>query len=81
MANSNSNPDVDFQKKIDRAFPESGTLVFPIEGDANLGEVLTTGRAFALALMRNIPHTRERSLAFSRLEECLVWGILGLMRK
>lgn len=80
MAQRN-NPNDDFQLKIDRTFPADGVVFFPKPGSEGLMEVLTTGRAFAIAILKNVPHSRERSLAFSRLEECLLWVVWGLMRR
>lgn len=75
------NPNKDFLEKVDNAFPEDGVLFFPKPGNEGLMDVLKTGRAFALAILKHLPHSRERSLAFSRLEECLLWICWGLMRK
>lgn len=80
MAQHN-NPNNDFQLKIDRAFPADGNVYFPKPGSEGLQEILVTGRAFAQAILKHVPHSRERSLAFSRLEECLLWIIWGLMRR
>lgn len=80
MAQRN-NPNDDFQLKIDRTFPEDGVIFFPKAGNEGLKEILLTGRAFAIAILKHVPHSRERSLAFSRLEEALVWVIFGLMRR
>lgn len=75
------NPNKDFNDKINNAFPVDGVIFFPKPGDEGLMKVLKTGRAFALAILEVLPHSRERSLAFSRLEECLLWIVWGLMRK
>lgn len=68
----------EFQIKIDKAFPADGLAQFPAEG---LGDVVLACRNLAEAMMYNIPHSRERSLAFSRLEECFLWAALGVVRK
>lgn len=74
-------PNKDFLAKVNSAFPEEGVIFFPKPGNEGLMEILKTGRAFALAVLKYLPHSRERSLAFSRLEECLLWIVWGLMRK
>lgn len=76
-----NDPNADFLEKINFAFPEDGVLYFPKPGHDGLMEILKTGRAFALSLAKVLPHSRERSLAFTKLEECLVWVVLGLMRR
>lgn len=80
MANHRNNPDADFQLKIDRAFPENGIVTISTEGNEKLTQFVQAARSYALELKATIPHSRERSLAFSRLEECFVWALLGMVR-
>lgn len=81
MANNrNSNPDADFQLKIDRAFPENGIVTISTEGNPALVEFVKAAREYAMSLKATIPHSRERSLAFSRLEENFIWALLGIVR-
>lgn len=72
------NPDEEFQKKIDRAFPANGIIALPPAD--SLKELILANRQLALVMLKSIPHSRERSLAFSRLEEQFLWDLLGIMR-
>lgn len=72
------NSEEEFQKKIDTAFPASGMLVIPAE---RLKPLILAYRQQAEAVKCNIPHSRERSLAFSRLEESFIWSLLGIIRR
>lgn len=77
MGQNNSNEE--FLKKIDQTFPETGLVLLPSTEDVK--DLVLHCRSLALALMQGLPHCRERSLAFSRLEEAFLWAVLGRMRK
>lgn len=43
-------------------------------------EIRDTAMAVALGIMQNCPASRERSLALTRLEECVMWANASIAR-
>lgn len=47
---------------------------------ARYTEIRRRGKALAVYMQRNCPPTRERSLALTKLEECVMWANASIAR-
>lgn len=54
----------------------------PLEGQALIYENLRGwAKGLALKILDNVPDSRERSLAITKLEECIFWANAGIARR
>lgn len=51
-----------------------------LEQPARYEEIRAAGRAFAEVLLRTTPKSREQSLAFTALEEAVMWANAAIAR-
>lgn len=70
-----------FLEKVNRAFPENGILSFPDPNNADVIELTKACRTFALTILDKVPHSRERSLSLTALEESFSRALEGLGRR
>lgn len=64
-------------ERIEKAF----TYHSPKEGQAETYVLIRdTAKSFAYLLEEKVPHSREKSLALTKLEEAVMWANAGIAR-